>query len=357
MENNNYASAVGRIRALENQMLKLTDFERLLELDNAKEVVEELDDTPYGEYFSQIKDINEFEIFLTEELRKTYKLIRELSLHPEITDLFFLRKDLHNLKVTLKNKYGDTANEEYLVDLGLLRLSELKEMVAKNDYTKFPNPMIARVINQAIGQYELTGEKTLIDFVLDGGLYEISLDTAKKYKNNFLEILFRLEIDTINLKTLVRFIVTKRDKRYFKDVLIHGGYLPYEFFLREIGDNEKNLAQQIKKERYGGLISPQRNTNDREKSISFLKNYEKLINLGITNWEKERSFSYLEKLADDFLIEHLKKAKYISLGIEPLIGYLLAKEIEVKNIRMIIVAKIAELSSETVRKNLRETYV
>ncbi|HCJ66580.1 MAG TPA: hypothetical protein DHV62_04460, partial [Elusimicrobia bacterium] len=96
MENSNYACAVGKIRALENQLLRNSDFERLLEVDNAGDVLRELSDTPYGEYLSRIKDVNEFELLLTEELKRTYNLIRELSLHPEITDLFFLRKDLHN---------------------------------------------------------------------------------------------------------------------------------------------------------------------------------------------------------------------------------------------------------------------
>ncbi len=172
-----------------------------------------------------------------------------------------------------------------------------------------------------------------------------------------MEALFKLEIDTINLKTLVRFIVTKRDKRYFKDVLIHGGYLPYEFFLREIGDNEENLPQKVHKEKYVELISYKGNFSDKERNISFLENYEKIINLGINHWEKKRSFSYLEKLIDDFLIEYLKKAKYIPFGIEPLIAYLLAKEMEIKNIRIIIVSKIAKLSSRTVQENLRGTYV
>lgn len=357
MENSNYACAVGKIRALENQLLKMADLERLLEADSAETVLRELSDTPYGEHLARIKNINEFEFLLNEELKRTYKLIKEISLHPEITDLFFLEKDLHNLKIILKSKYASTYGENYTVDLGLFSLPVLKETVDKNDYSKFANPLIIQAIKQAIRQYELTGEIELIDFVLDAAFYELAVATARKYKNDFLERLFKLEIDTINLKTLVRFIITKKDKRYFKDVLIHGGDLPYEFFLREIDGDGKEIPQKVHRGRYARLVSYEENLSAKEKCLPFLEECEKIITLGIHEWEKKRTFFYLEKLIDDFLIRYLKRAKYISLGIEPLVAYLFAKEMEVKNIRIIIIGKIGNLPLETIRENLRETYV
>lgn len=357
MNNSNYASAVGKIRALENQLLRMADFERLLEAESAETALEELSDTDYGDHISKIKNISDFEFILNEELKRVYRLIKELSLDPEITDLFFLGKDLHNLKIILKSKYTNISGDEQIVDLGLFSLPILQAMVEKNDYSKFANSLIEHVIKQAIRQYELTGEIELIDFVLDAAFYEAALGAVRKYRNSFLERLLKLEIDTINLKTLVRFIVTKKDKRYFKDVLIHGGDLPYEFFLREIDGNGKEIPQKVHRGRYARLISYEENLGAKERCLPFLEECEKIITLGIAYWEKKRTFSYLEKLVDDFLIRYLKRAKYISLGIEPLIAYLFAKGTEIKNIRLILVGKIANLPLEIIRENLRETYV
>lgn len=358
MDNSNYAYAVGRIRALENQLLKMADFERLLEVESAEAVLGELSDTDYGDHISRIKNIGDFEFILNEELKRVYRLTKEFSLDPEITDLFFLKNDLHNLKVLLKNKYFPTSGiEEYLIDLGLFSLSDLKNMVEKNDYSKFGDLTIQEAIEQAVKQFELTHEVELIDFVLDAAVYELSLRTVGKYKNAFLKKLFQLEIDAINLKTLVRFVITRKDKRYLKDVLIHGGDLPYEFFLKAIIENEKNVLQKMHQERYRNIIVYEENLGAKERRLPFLEKYEKILAEGVNSWEENRNFFRLEKLIDDLLTTHLKKAKYISLGIEPIITYLLAKEMEVKNIHIIIVSKINNLPEEKIRQRLRETYV
>jgi len=357
MKNEDYAYAVGKIRALETQLLTKSDFERLLETSDATSALQELSDTPYGEHLTRIKDISEFELLLNEELKKTYNLIKELSLHPEITDLFFLEKDLHNLKVLLKSKYAGISPDGNLIDLGLFPLAGLKGMVEKNDYAGFTNSTIRETIVQAIKQFELTHELQIIDFVLDAVIYEVFLNTARKYQNIFLQNYFQLQIDLINLKTLVRFIVTKKDKRYFKDGLIHGGNLTYEFFLREFPEKEGDVPHKVGLERYKNIITYEKDLNAKERRTPLLENYEQIISAGIKSWLKERSFSLLEKLIDDSLTEYLKKAKYITLGLEPLIAYLFAKEIETKNIRVIIVGKINNIPQEILRERLRETYV
>ena len=49
-------------------------------------------------------------------------------------------------------------------------------------------------------------------------------------------------------------------------------------------------------------------------------------------------------------------AKYIALGPEPVIAYLMAKETEIKNLRIIFTGKINRLPENTIRERLREAY-
>jgi V/A-type H+-transporting ATPase subunit C len=53
----------------------------------------------------------------------------------------------------------------------------------------------------------------------------------------------------------------------------------------------------------------------------------------------------------------VKNAKYIPFGIEPLAGYLIAKDNEIKIARIIMAGKLAGISPELIRERLRETYV
>jgi V/A-type H+-transporting ATPase subunit C len=57
---------------------------------------------------------------------------------------------------------------------------------------------------------------------------------------------------------------------------------------------------------------------------------------------------------DDFLMERLKAAKMVVFGIEPLVGYILAKEHEVKLIRLILIGK---LKGVNVIKRMSDSYV
>ena len=73
--------------------------------------------------------------------------------------------------------------------------------------------------------------------------------------------------------------------------------------------------------------------------------------------ENEENITELEKQADNFLIRYIKKAKYITFGIEPLIAYLIAKENEVKLARIVLTGKKSHLPPEVIKERLRDSYV
>ena len=52
----------------------------------------------------------------------------------------------------------------------------------------------------------------------------------------------------------------------------------------------------------------------------------------------------------------MKESKYISFGIEPLIGYLAAKESEIMTVRIIMAGKLAGIPAELIKERLRDTY-
>ena len=61
-------------------------------------------------------------------------------------------------------------------------------------------------------------------------------------------------------------------------------------------------------------------------------------------------------MADNYLISFLKRAKYVVFGLEPVVAYLLARENEVKMIRMIMIGKLNGLATDLLRSRLRDIY-
>lgn len=74
---------------------------------------------------------------------------------------------------------------------------------------------------------------------------------------------------------------------------------------------------------------------------SGLTDSREIIEKGGEKVRETGMYSLLEKLCDNKRIEYIKDAKYISFGIEPAAAYLIAKDSEIKNLRMIFTGKIA----------------
>ncbi|MEG2018682.1 MAG: V-type ATPase subunit [Clostridium sp.] len=67
--------------------------------------------------------------------------------------------------------------------------------------------------------------------------------------------------------------------------------------------------------------------------------------------------SALEKYCDDQIIEQIKPQKYNSFTISPLAAYILARENEIKNVRILLSGKRNNLAEDSIRERLRELYV
>ncbi len=78
---------------------------------------------------------------------------------------------------------------------------------------------------------------------------------------------------------------------------------------------------------------------------------------GIESYKKYGSLAGLEKEADDCLVETVRPAKYKSFGIDPVIGFFVARETEIKNLRLILTAKKLNMPVEDIKRRLRLSYV
>ena len=64
----------------------------------------------------------------------------------------------------------------------------------------------------------------------------------------------------------------------------------------------------------------------------------------------------LERASEDLLLEKVKPAKMVPLGIEPLLGYYLAKEHETRLVNLVLTAKAAGVPGGRIKERLRGVY-
>ncbi|MDW7739197.1 MAG: V-type ATP synthase subunit C [Bacillota bacterium] len=327
-----YAYAVGRIRALEAKLIERNRFDRMIDASSASEALKMLAESDYSNAVSELSDVHEFELILTVELKNTFELIRKISPKPELITIMAVRNDIHNLKVLLKAKYLGIKSD-LMVPTGSIDLGVVQYAVAEDDYRDLPVKLreAAEKINE---DFLVNRNPQAIDLTLDKVLFDQLIFLAGESKSEFLKGLFVRQIDLINLKTLVRIKRMGLDREFFKQVIINHGSLGADRLSGLIDEPLESLITTLSMTDYADLVSD-----------------------GIRDWLDRGTASRYEKLADDFITSYLKKGKWMPFGPEPLIGYLWAKEIEIKNIRLIMVGKINKLPAEAIRERVRDVYL
>jgi V/A-type H+/Na+-transporting ATPase subunit C len=327
-----YAYAVGRIRALETRLLDRSRFDRMIDSSTVEEALKVLAESDYSNAIGELGDIHDFESMLTEELKNTFDTIMSISPKPELIAILVLRYDIHNLKVLFKARYLGVKSD-LLIPIGSMKLETLEYAVSEDDYRDLPE-LLRRAAEKISEDFLVNRDPQVIDLLLDQVLFEQLLTAARENGSPFLEGMFVRQIDLTNLKSLIRIKRMGLDREFLKKALLPQGSLPIDRLSSGLDEPLETLITSLA-----------------------MSDYAELIGEGVREWLEKGTASRLEKLSDDYITAYLKQGKWMPFGFEPLVGYLWAKEIEIKNIRLVLVGKINRLPAEAIRERIRNVYI
>ncbi len=328
-----YGYACARIRELEKGLLNQDVLDKMIESSDLEDVLKVLAESDLNEYvFDNTKPLA-IDNSLVSILKKTIKLIDEVSPYHYLFQLFNWKYDFHNLKVLLKAKCLDKKEPYPLYDIGNIHQNTLSTAVFDGKYQLVPIK-IERFIKQSEEEYMKSEDIQLIEFLLDKGYYEILFNQLDDINQPFLFYYYKTEVDLLNIMIACRSKVRHIKKSKLSEILIkYGNFSPQKII--SIYDNSVHSWP-----------------NYFNKS-----DYTSLVENGIKYWQEEKSLVELERLVDNFLLNLLKIGKYNTFGLESVIAYYYAKENDIKNIRIILNGKRHLLPKEIIRKNIRDTYV
>ena len=326
-----YVSA--RIKVLETKLLGKTAIERILDADGSEEALKVLSDTDYGNDFAEMDNVYDFENALAKSFARTIKTLKESFDEHEILRFFLVKNDYHNLKVIIKSSILGIEAKEYFSPLGEVSISEMIKFSEGDAIAMIPDSM-KEAYSRAMEAYEVTQDPQQIDLILDKALFEEMKAIVESINDDFLREYFVAMVDLNNIRTLLRLKKIGAEAKTFDDSLLSGGSLDVE----------------ILKELFAGEVS---------KIIEAFSSspYREVIEEGIAQWEESGGPSVFEKLIDNYLIGLARRGLYKPFGPEPVIGYLAAKENEMKILRIILVGKINSISTDMIRERLRDVYV
>jgi len=247
-----------------------------------------------------------------------------------VVDVFKVKYDYHNLKALLKARAMKLDGGRLLLDAGRVSAEDLRRAVTEGEYSSLP-PMLRQAAEEAGEVLGSTGDPQLSDFVLDRAYYAEMLSAARETGSDFLVRYVQAAIDAANLRSAVRTLRMKKGGDLLRKVLVEGGTI---------------RPDTIQTAALAGSLEDLYKTGELRTAAE----------LG-TAAAHGGSLTAFEKACDDAVTAVAAKAKSVPFGVEAVISYLAAKEIEFTAVRIIMSSRMAGIDGDTIRKRLREAYV
>lgn len=328
-----YAYAVGRIRALETRLLTSQDFARLLAAEDIEALFRILAETDYGQVVVSAKDPEDFEAQLNVHLASILNLIVHLSKDPVVTNLLRSRYDYHNLKLFLKARATDRDVDAALLEVGLIEPAVLIKAIEGEGLGDIPG-YLRRTIERAEPFLAQEIDPQGLDVLVDKDMYHHHLSVLQKSKAPFLWGWMEREIDVTNIKTFFRLRWAQEMSDLLRQHLCTGGSLSIEFYRTLVEEPQDTMPHRFGSTRYAKVV---------EEGASFL--------------QAKGSFARLEQLCDGYLLSYLRRASFVTFGVEPLVSYVVIKEYEIKALRTVAVGKWNRIKLDAIRERLPDAYV
>jgi V/A-type H+-transporting ATPase subunit C len=306
-----YAFQTAQVRTLETQMLSKT---ALLNMANAENFEQAADLLSASEYALPHSGGNFAEVENMLHLRRSAvrELFEQLMIDKPIAKLFRTRDDFANLRLALRRTLTEKPLGADYSSEGNVSPQIFEQVFEGENYQLFLDYM-AEATEQAILAYYQDKDIRRIDYAIDQVQAEYNLKEAHRLKSIFLLGLFRIQIDLTNICTMLRLKFTESEHR---NVFLKGGFIEQERMEKALEAGYESQGQ-----------------------LFFVLPYHRVVETGANYLMSDKSFLKIEQQCEEFLTGFLKSTIQVTAGPQPIIAYLLMKENEIRNVRLILTAK------------------
>ena len=345
-----YGYINARMRGMKSRLLSHRALDDLILKPDIESLIADLENGPYRDDIIEAKGhvsgILCIEYALRQNFIRTFRKIQNFARQEaeaeEYIQIFLHRWDVQNIKTILRGKNIHIPNEEILeclVPAGELDEATIIELVRQPDVRAVVDMLAtwkigyAKPLTKEYPAFAKSGDLALLECALDEYYYADALEQVKNptYNNGLIRNIISLEIDVVNLRTILRMIRDHIDPSEAKKFLINGGK---EF-------NSRKLDH---------LLS----LHSIEEVVEELKTtpYRFLADLPPSAMRTQK-ISVIEKQLEKFLVQKGVNAFLGDpLSVASVIGYFWAKYNEITNIRIISRCKTADFPVEHLREEL-----
>jgi len=343
-----YTYITGRIRVKETHMLNAVDLDRMINAPSAKESFRVLNDTDFSNNLLELPEgkLEKFQRVLDDELHDVRHFLKLNVPEENIMRYLALKYNFSNLKILLKEKIFNITEDEEMgsmttvskdfleecIDYQPKKVTKKRKTVTLSDL-KLVYHLSVKEVMDYYDKHDEAKNPVMIDLILDKHYFAELLRWAKFFGSQFIKDYIVTQIDLHNISTFLRIKRADHRRDILKLSMIDGGKIENDVYFSSIEESLDHFKKELMKTPYWQNLA--------ESWSFYIKNNE---------------FWMLERDVDNILVRMLKKTNSIAYGPEVAFSYLWGKHNAVRNIRIIMLAKINNISPDIIKERIRELY-
>lgn len=329
-----YGYAVSRLRAMESRFIESSLIQRMLDSDDLSGALKVLGETGYVQWMADSGGEGHFDRIVEAELEYVLSEAQHFVPDMQLVDLYRLPYDFHNVKVILKSLFRKTSGEarrwDLLSSLGTVPPDDLITSIESEDYRMLPFGL-ASVVPACLALWDQSGTLPEIERRIDAQLFRTMMAFAREVPSKGISEWISARIDSENVRNLGRLKRTGTDLSKIR------------FFLHDEGHISVDHLLSIYSEPFEFW----------SRALAFTAVGPTLVSLSAKGSDLGFLLVEMEKMLDDYVSSAIQAYRYSTFAPENVLRYLWMKEMETKNVRILLVGKSNGADKELLRGLLR----
>lgn len=318
-----YTYAVARIRALEVSLFSNAVIDQLIACSDYEQCLQFLAERGWGDGDTSADG----EKMLKREEEKIWQVIKELSVDPKKFEVLSYQKLFHNLKAAIKVVCTKESGQDLFYDDVSIPGEQMLEIIREKDFGRLPANM-SQAAAQAYDTLLHTGDGQLCDILIDRAALDAIYRAGLEAEDEIIRDYAGSVVAVADIKIAVRAQKTAKTMEFMKQAMAECGSISVEQLAKAALAGPEAIRDYLLGTEYAGGA-------------------EALA----------QSMSAFERWCDNRIIQTISPQKYKAFTIGPVVAYVLARQNEIKTVRIILSGKRSELGDDAIRERVREMYV
>ncbi|WP_138305007.1 MULTISPECIES: V-type ATPase subunit [Eubacteriales] len=318
-----YTYAVARIRALEVSLFSNAVIDQLIACQSYEQCLQFLAERGWGDTDTS----GDAETMLKREEEKIWQTVGELSIDRKKFDVLFCQKLFHNLKAAVKAACTEEPPGDIFYEDTAVSGQEMLEIIHEKDFGRLPANM-SQAARQACEALLHAGDGQLCDIIIDRAALDAIYKAGMESEDEIIRDYARSVVAVADIKIAVRAQKTAKSIEFMKQAMAECGSLSVDQLAKAALSGPEAIRDYLLGTEYAGGAQA-----------------------------LAESMSAFERWCDNRIIQTISPQKYKAFTIGPVVAYVLARQNEIKTVRIILSGKRSQLPEQAIRERVREMYV